>query len=427
MKRSFALPALLLLVLAACSPKSTALTVNGFVYDASGAPLAGVRLQIADRPLTTTAADGSFSVDQVQAPYRLIVEFDTDRFAVYDGLTSAAPQIFDNDLSVSLPDATITGDVTGTAAGNRAVVTFASPGGLGFDSNTSAAGSTPYSLTANLFEPIATGRLYALEWTLDGDNNADTFTGYAASGELTVAGGGTFPNQDLALAPAPSTHDLAVSLNYPNSDYDLRALTGGLRPWPAGGLGIPMLHTVLTPVPDPATVRTPNLPSARTTVNLLVEEPGGGDVIGAAWTSVAAGDTAASLTVPGRLALLTPADAATNVGPGTPFSWSNPAGGLVVFTINTGPIQLVGFTADTSFELPDLSSFGAAYGAGAGYGWGLFAFGFDGLAEATADALVQGDAGRLLLLRIIYPLLAGFGLDEGGYAVASPERSFTTP
>lgn len=427
MKRTLGILALALLVLAGCGPRDTSITVSGYVYDSTGAPLAGVRVQVADRPLATTAADGSFSVDQVKAPYRLIVELAPDRFAVYDGLTVADPQVYEPGLSASPPEATIEGGVTGTAAGNRLAVAFASPDGFGINLDPSAAGTTPYSLTAGLFDSSVTGRLYALEWTTDPDDNADVFSGYASSGDLTVSGGGVFGGNDLALDPAPSTHDLEVTLTAPAADYDLFALTGGLRPWPTEAMGIPLLHTVHdTAIPNPATVRSPNLPGARTALALLVAEPGGTDAVGTVWTSVPATDTAANLTMPARPALQAPADGATNVGPGAAFSWSQPGGGLAAFIVS-GPIDLIGFTAAASFELPDLASFGASYGAGASYDWSVLAFRLEGEVESAVDELVQGDAGRVLLLRIVTPLLGGFGLNEAGYVVRSPERSFTTP
>lgn len=52
------------------------------MYEPWRTPLAGVRVQIADRPLATTAADGSFTVLGVSPPYRAIVEFASGNYAV---------------------------------------------------------------------------------------------------------------------------------------------------------------------------------------------------------------------------------------------------------------------------------------------------------------------------------------------------------
>ena len=427
MKRNLIVLFLSLFVLAACGPRNTSATVTGHVYGPWGQPLAGVRVQIADRPLATTAADGSFAVDGVTTPYRAVVEFASDEYAVYDGLTTTEAHFYRPTPTVSPPQATVEGNLTGTVAGRRAAVSFASTNGFGFNLGNAQDGSTPYSLDAALVDTTATGRLYALEWTTDGGGNADVFTGYAVSGDLTLSGGGIFSGQDLALDPAPSTHDLTVSLTAPASDYDLHALTAALRPWPNEYRSIPLVHTALgAPLASPATVRSPNLPSAYTALVLLVSEPGGTDSVGAAWTTVPATETSASLTVPARPQLLAPADGATNVGPGAAFSWTQPAEGLAAIFLSTGPVSLIGFTAGTEFELPDLSSFGTSYGAGAAYSWGVLHFRLED--TATADDLVREGGGSGLLNRLTFALLSGLSLDGGnGHAVLSTERGFTTP
>ncbi|WP_456447013.1 hypothetical protein [Oceanithermus sp.] len=428
MKRNLLILSLFLFVLAACGPRNPSATVNGHVYGPWGQPLAGVRVQIADRPLATTAADGSFTVDGVSTPYRAVVEFASDEYAVFDGLTTTEahfyrPQAFGG----SPPQATVEGSLTGTVAGRKAAVAFASTNGFGFDLDNAQDSSTPYSLDAALPDTTATGRLYALEWTTDAGGDADVFTGYAVSGDLTLSGGGLFSGQDLALDPAPSTHDLTVSLAAPVSDYDLRALTASLRPWPNEYRSIPLVHTALgAPLASPATVRSPNLPSAYTALVLLVSESGGTDSVGAAWTTVPATETSASLTVPARPQLLAPADGATNVGSGAAFSWTQPAEGLAAILLSTGPVSLIGFTAGTEFELPDLSSFGTSYGAAAAYSWAVLHFRLEG--TATADDLVREGGGSGLLSRLTFPLLSGLSLDGGdGHAVVSAERGFTTP
>jgi len=427
MKRNLIVLFLSLFVLAACGPRKTSATVTGHVYGPWGQPLAGVRVQIADRPLATSAADGSFAVDGVTTPYRAVVEFASDEYAVYDGLTTTEAHFYRPTPPGTPPQATVEGNLTGTVAGRKAAVTFASAKGVGSDALGSQAGSTPYSLDAALVDTTATGRLYALEWTTDAGGNADVFTGYAASGELTLVSGGLFSGQDLALDPAPSTHDLTVSLAAPSGDYDLYAFITSLRPWPATDRGLSIGHTVFSaPVPVPATVRSPNLPSARTELVLLVKEAGGTNVTGGVWTNVPATETSASLTVPARPQLLAPADGATNVGPGAAFSWTRPAGGLAMLGLSVGPVTLTGYTAGTEFELPDLSVFGTSYGAAAAYTWRLAHFDLGGM-DATDD-LVREGSGSNLSVRLFLPLAFGRTVDGGsGHVILSAERGFTTP
>ena len=414
--------AVFLLLLAGCGPKKTTTSVQGTVLLSGETPFAGARVLIEGHPLATTDASGKFAVTDVEPPYRIVIETDTNEFVVFTGVTSPNPTLRVGN-SPSAYHTTLEGELQNTVAGRKAGLSLASPAALGAKYADTTGATLPYAIDAYLIKPSTSGRLYALEWTPNIDGNADSFTGYGSTAELNLANGAPMAGLDIALDPVPATLNLEIGASVP-ADYDVLATTAGVRLWPEEQLGFSLLTASFdSSIPLPVTVHAPDLPGARMVANVIVSKPGGTQPIGATWASVPAAAATADLTVPARPVLLGPADGATGVGVGSELTWTAPTGSLSLLQLN-GDIDLNAYTNEPRFTLPDLSAFGTDYGSAAGYTWNVLVFGLEGFTDVDS---ILTDNGVLPPLGLLTASVIGMPLNASGYFVLSPERGFTTP
>lgn len=165
-----------LLVLAACggpAPTPT-VTIEGRVVSGLQGPLAGVLVHVTGRPITTTDADGAFTVEGVSVPYTLTIgTTGGEPWAhVFQGMTSLTPVVAPVDRDLPAVQSELSGFVFGGAplpSNGRVVVCVE---GVDFDvmgCDLVGAGDTHYDLSVAWFRLAASApvRVHALWIAVD--------------------------------------------------------------------------------------------------------------------------------------------------------------------------------------------------------------------------------------------------------------------
>lgn len=422
-----------LLSLTGCGTPSapTIITVQGRVVDFIDAvPNADV---LVDGKTTTTAADGTFSVTGVHRPYDITLSFQGNSDVwVYEGLTRSDPtvQIFGPGSS---HQASITASI-GTTAYQSNEVGAVFPGGSAFAYG--GAGSSPGSSTIGpdtvgwgSTDPLHT-TLYGIRAIVDGSGNPTSYTGYGSLA-VTLHDGDTLTGLNVPTS-AVSTGALSGSLTAP-SGYTLSHGVAVVRfgTASAGALvGLPLANT--TPL---GTFSNTMMPIAADIGHGLAAAAtdGVGDFSGA-WGRVTVPNASANLTLPAAAMPTAPASGATNVAPGTAFSWSTLTDSVYVVSIypqGTPGTHLYIVTSDTSATLPDLSGINRALPTSANYGFTVQTTG----PFASMDA-AAAPAGMMAIYVDFDILFSGGGGGSGPVGVAGPsapgwytgstESTFTT-
>lgn len=415
--------------------------VNGTVLNEGNAPVGGVEVAIIGYDKVTTDSEGRFSYSEVIAPYVIAVKNSDTNFYVYGGLTKSDPVLFSNVSGVTY-GADIAGTISNTTNGNRLGVELVSNGATYARSGSAADGSTDYSHNAFLLTPTASGQLYALEWTRDANGNASSFTGYASyPNQVFLATGGSFSGLDMSLESVTSSHEVSVSISLPAGAY-LSTYSAGVRFATADALARSLVTAHDTsPSSSSFTVYSPGLSNAYTQVLAFATESSSsslsdgpatvlghaqpaasGVFVGIAWYSALSTASNVAVSFPARPELQQPADGASNVAPGTSFSWVEDPNALN-FVRFSGPIQIVYFAAENVAQLPDLSAFGVSYASGDSYNWnvGYMRFGeyCNDLNDFTSEGALSFDLEFLYIFLGLQPATAE------GYYMASSRRSFT--
>ncbi len=417
--RILVLAALAAALLAACgTSKVSTVQVEGVVTNITGVPSAGVRVLIPGKSVVTTDSNGRFVFEDVTTPYTLIVELDTDKYMIYEGVTRTDPQLSVTTNTGSFK-ATIEGEVSGTTTGDKLGLQLVSQSTFNTKLLTAADTATSYSLEATLLKPTATADLYALEWTTDADGNALDYVAYGRyPSTLDLAAGATLSNRGFSLTTIAATHDLAVSTSGP-SGLSPSAHFAGIRFADQASLAFP-LHAYIKfgPSGNSYTTRSPNLTDVQMMVGASYSD--GGNLFSFVWESVPATATSHSLTAPDPVTLTAPANGST-VSVGSSLGWEGPEGALYTAYLQ-GDLGLTFITADTSVTLPDLSPFGVSYGTN-DYAWQVDAFRFDGIMAEEVDQVVE--PGKPSLFLTFFATIFASPPSESGYLVSSPQRTLT--
>ncbi len=355
------------------------IVVAGTFLDEAGLPIADARVAAgrdgAWTRFTTTNAHGDFELPGVRVPYDLAaVTGDASLAVVYEGLTRERSIVRGtyrwSGTRTPSAEATISATVTCTvtecgAFSPQGIVAVAGGDWTSWFDATRLADPAPVAFAWGDPGP-ASARLTALYWpspstALPPDRwwfagrDLTLIAGEAQSVALDLAPASTVPTK-VAAVPGPSVVldriDLALQLGtLPLQDHVVRSIPAdAIAP---GGLdvAIPVVPTV-----------TPIL-----RVNAYLADWTGASL--ATWVGPPPG-SALNIDLPDPPRLLAPLDGAIDVGPGTPFSWTQADG--LVYRLFLGPraaaapqLQLV--TARTTGTLPDLSVLGFALPAGAGF------------------------------------------------------------
>ena len=199
-------------------------TVNGYVKDLDGEPIAGATVIIKGKAPTTTGAGGNFSVSNVTVPYeiRLIVSGAIQAAVVYQGLTRLDPTLFYLGSTTNSKTATISGTVP-AAVGKTTKVFFVS--GIEAWSATADQISGLYTINADWKGSTSsfTGNLYVLRWTTNSSGLPQEYDAYGLEDNVTISDGGTFPNHNFVPADFtdPAEQNITGSITRPSSSYSI--------------------------------------------------------------------------------------------------------------------------------------------------------------------------------------------------------------
>jgi len=233
--------------------------VSGVVLDFGSAPVSNVEVLIVGQSLTTTDAEGRFNYSNVIAPYTVIVQNTANNFYVYEGLTKTDP-VIPADLFASSLGAGISGTVNNTTSGRALGISMLAAAVLGGTTITSQDSHTGYSFGTLLLAPSTSGRLYALEWTKDANNNPVDFTGYGSyPSEVYLATGGSFEDLDIDLQPISSSKSMVVSVDLPDNAV-LNTLSASVRFAAPNETSLSLsTHWASNPGTNNVTIRSPGL------------------------------------------------------------------------------------------------------------------------------------------------------------------------
>ena len=339
--------------------------------------MSGVPVVISGRPSVITAADGTFSVAGVTAPYdATVVNATTKESIVYKGLTRPDPTLLFLGSAPGTPrSATLSGTISGGAftpnqpADHITGVVFGSAEASGSDT-LSGAVSGAYDLgTVSWFGPATTtGTIHALQWQRNAAGLPTSYKGYGVKTGVALSDGGTFTGQDVTLtsvAGANLSGSVSVPSGYTLSDKSLTVSFG-----PNANIGV---FTDSTATNNFSYV-TPNLSGIRVVLSAIATASTG--VALSFKTGLAPNASGVSLSVPAAPELGLPADAATNITPSIDFSWSASSGSVYVVGFYGPPGQpsYSVVTAANTTRIPDLGSLGLALPAATGYAWQVLAY-----------------------------------------------------
>ncbi len=375
-------------LLAACHQAQPArtTTISGRVVGLGpgDVPIAGRRVAAASGgawATTTSAGDGTFSLQVESVPYALAVDSSVRAgLWVYLGVSRTDP-VLRVSGSPSYPPLKM-GALEGSIAAVCSGAGCSATGGIvGFEFGAGGdylvplllppgAGAEPYTVQAAWQGPDRLpGRLHALTW--DAPAAPGPVPTWCATVTAEAVFGGTSRVDVPALQPC-ATAATPVTVLGPAATASTLLVDHGIVdiPYEGSGWSWPLAgSTSLVDVPTGSEFRT----SIRAT-----GQAASGEVFWVRAAPVAAGGTGLTLTYRLAPAALEPAEGSV-VGAGTRFAWT-PAGGLYRLTL--GPIELT--TAASELRLPDLAALGYGYLSGLGDSWTVTASG----PEADVDAVL---------------------------------------
>ncbi len=391
------------------SPIVTVITVNGFVKDADGEPITGVAVIVKGRTPVTTAANGSFSVPNVTAPYDLSVILSTQNTVVtLKGLTRADPTLTYNSSLTPTKNATISGTVP-AAAVKATIVFFVSGTKIWRVVADPVTGAYTINASWNGSTGSYVGTLYVLRWTVGPNGLPLVYDGFGQR-SLTITSGGTFPGNNFAAGDLtdPAEQSVSGTINRPSASYQLSLKQvylnlGQAYVAIAGESGGTLTDNFSYNVPSIANalfgVNT-NATQTATPSNRIAFSYDAGITPGASNEII-------SMLVAPQLNL--PAHNGTNIDTSTSFLWTagGGAGVYVVFVsaaVAGQPNYLI-YTQSTSVTVPNFAPQGLGFPSNAAYSWQVAQYypvaSVDVVASDSYLTLIRGNQGDF-----------GFGISE---------------
>ncbi len=270
--------------------------------------------------------------------------------------------------------------------------------------------SGAFSISSTWYGPTTTtGTIYGLVWDYDANGLPTTYEKYGKRSNVSLLDGTTNANQNDTIGVVQSSQ-ISGSVTVP-SGYTLASRT--LYAVFETRIGIPVLSDGTT-VPAFA-YNTPNIPGVTVSLLASISNTTGG-LVESFLSGLAVNQTNATMTIPAAPELSLPVNNATGVTTGTPFSWTQFAGGvhLVSFDpVAAGQPSVLLITAALSDSIPNLTSAGLALPASATYAWSVI-----GVAPFSSIDAAAGSGGALGFITNTYAFTGSFG--------NSATRTFTT-
>lgn len=414
------------LVLAACGgpPAEPTVTVEGRVEAALGLPMAGVLVR-SQGNVTTTAADGSFTLADLTSPYTVSLSSDAPDpwMHVFEGLTTTAPTLVPHAgyfLPLAQPTAYQRTEVSGSLpdvvpAGTRMVVCVEGLAHDVFGCDTVEEGGNSYAFEATwAVAGDVEVRLHALLVRGDVDGRPIAYESYGTV-DLTLTPG--VP----AVQVAPGGPGLAtVDLNGTVAAAGGGTLAGTIV---SVRVGPRLAMRVYVGAPAGGALelfRVPEFAADDCHVFAIAEFAAGRAF---AWQVGAAADGFA-VVMPAPTQLLEPPDGVTDVTTETVFGAVGGPGGARTFRWypevgQVGP-QVLLSTASGSVTMPDPADVGLPLPAAGAYRWSVI-----GTAVVDADGLALPNYAEVLNYINFFLEGGGPGFSSDGTYVMRDPRSFT--
>ena len=377
-------------------------TINGYVKDVDGEPIAGATVIIKGKAPTTTGAGGNFSVSNVTVPYeiRLIISGFQQVAVVYQGLTRVDPTLIYLGSTASSKTATISGTVP-AAAGKTTLVFFVSGDKAWSTIANQANGS--YTINADWMGSTNsfTGKLQVLRWTPNPNGLPQQYDAYGLKDNVTISNGGSFPNNNFVTADFtdPAEQNITGSITRPSSNYSIRDkilyLNFGnafIRIAGESGAGLTENFSYTVPSITGATFQIdvsallPATPSSRIT---FYSEKG-----------ISGGSTGINITLASAPQLNLPANNGIGIDSTTQFLWTKGSGQSIsiayIMPMGQGPAFFI-YTDGNSTNIPNLSPQGLGLPPNQFYQWTIIeAFPVSSVDAAASDSfitLINGNSG----------------------------------
>lgn len=329
------------------TPLAGPFTISGKVVDGVGRPYPGARVVAGGRS-TTAAADGSFTLSGVAAPYdaTIVVESST-KVARFLGVTDLTPVLWIWSGFSGYRSAWVKGIVTLDGAPTFAEV-------YGPWASTYAFNEAGYELNSLWFGDETTIATHRASWV-----GYDAATGMPAAywhGQRDVALThlATITGQDIAMAALPAGP--ATGTTDPGDAVDPSTLLfTGTPHFEDGGANTLFERTGLDAPVGPFALAVPALPDGTLRLGLGGQGWEGGTANASA--PVVPGQSGITLALPAIPAAWAPAAGATSAG-GSTFTWTaGEAGGTnaVSFSCGAVPIVIYVYGTGTSATIPSVS------------------------------------------------------------------------
>ena len=348
-------------------PGGSTITVNGFVRDFGGEPIAGAAVIIPGKAAVTSGTDGSFSIAGVVTPYDVTFIVSSAQLAsTYMGLTRSDPTLHALYQFFSTPNnASISGNVP-IVSGTTTRVMYVS-GDMSWSTTSNSGGGT-YGISVSWRGTTTTldGTIHVLRWA----NATGMPTSYEAYGNrtLTVSAGGTFAGNNFTAGQLtnPAEMNISGTVTRPSASYNLygRSLYLGF------GNSITYLAFESGTLGDNLSYSVPSITGA--TFGVVAYSSFGSRNANYFKSGIAAGSQSVSIPLAEVPQLSLPVNGGTGVDTSTTFLFSQGGGTGVNF------VQLGGSGSDPdfsillsggSFTIPNLTQQGLGLPSNRPYGW----------------------------------------------------------
>lgn len=343
----------------------TTITVNGKVLDTYGNPVSPVTVVIGTQN-TTTAGDGSFTINNVSTPYDAYVLSPTLGVFGVKGLSLTNPFLPCGPQGIKVPGFSVT--IPLVPSGSKIAVIFQDTvtGKVSGDTVFTTGMTGGVVNMGGITGQMVAGKLYVLEYN-ESSGVVSSYTGYAEqSASFTIGMNQVFTFTSLNVMPGQSTVSGTVnSSGGSNLVAQLYINFGSKNNFPHRGRFIESTTS---------SAFNFNVPTGTTTqaqLNVVAFTNSPSNAFRMKTLTVGSSGNVINLdTVP---ALLTPPNNATSVDTSTMFTYSSGSGNGLHFvrltpTGATGKyFQIV--TKGTSITIPNLSAYGYTLGQTAGYTW----------------------------------------------------------
>jgi len=349
---------------------NTTKTVNGYVKDIDGEPIAGATVIIKGKSPTTTDASGNFSVSSVAVPYevRLIISGTQQTAVVYQGLTRVDPTLFYLESTTISKTAIISGNVP-AAVGKTTLVFFVSGNQAWsaiadqFDGSYSI--STDWTGSTSSF----TGTIQVLRWTQNTNGLPQVYDAYGLENNVTISNGGTFTNHNFSSTnfTDPPEQNITGTITCPSSSYSIKNKDLYIN---FGNAYIPIAGEAGAGLTDNFSYTVPSITGATFQIDVGAEVST--RITQYSEKGISGNSTGINITLATAPQLNLPATNGTGIDTTTQFLWTEGSGAginiVLMFPMGQGPAFFI-FTDGNSTYIPNLSPQGLGLPASQQYMW----------------------------------------------------------